>query len=426
VCKLIFLKTKYKQTAKKLKLLVIIFENMASTTQQQQQHHPYSDLQQNVHLAMNELVADESVYVPTREAEELFNLPDCVQIFFITADGRVSTFSQPSSLRIFKFKNKNEDEETNTFIQVNGWTHPLGEGSPVLKAGNGSFMFPDAYSDQEGASVGIVIMDDTPFNVDGEAEKQLQQLLDELTALKTIAIQSQTVVEKELELDNHLGKLGSLILKGAQTVGKTMEDTIVPKTTQLIEYATEKQKAKMGQPAEEDSKMNSVLKTTVKGAGYATKATVKVSGFVANRVGDLTKSIAKSLARKMEPAVSGATGAGGSGSGKAKNTSLRTLVDVARGGLLAYGTIYTSLEDSAKVLGTSVKSNSVQVVEHKYGGEAGEVFGEAATAAGNAAMTYMNIQSLGVKGLVKKTAKTTGKELGKAVLDAHSSKQPVA
>jgi hypothetical protein len=59
-------------------------------------------------------------------------------------------------------------------------------------------------------------------------------------------------------------------------------------------------------------------------------------------------------------------------------------------------------------------------------GEAGEVFGEAATAAGNAAMTYMNIQSLGVKGLVKKTAKTTGKELGKAVLDAHSSKQPVA
>jgi len=406
---------------------VIIFfrENMASTTQ----HHPYSDLQQNVHRAMDELVADESVYVPTREAEELFNLPDCVQIFFITADGRVSTFSQPSSLRIFKFKNEinKDDESANTFIQVNGWTHPLGEGSPVLKAENGSFMFPDAYSDQEGASVGLVIMDDTPFNVDGEAEKQLQQLLEKLTALKTIQ-KSQTGIgsEKELELDHHLGKLGSLILKGAQTVGKTMEDTIVPKTTQLIEYATEKQKSKMGQPAEEDSKMNSVLKTTVKGAGYATKATVKVSGFVANRVGDLTKSIAKSLARKMEPAVSGATGAG-SGSGKTKNSSIRTLVDVARGGLLAYGTIYTSLEDSAKVLGNSVKSNSVQVVEHKYGGEAGEVFGEAATAAGNAAMTYMNIQSLGVKGLIKKTAKTTGKELGKAVLDAHSSKpKPVA
>merc|ERR1719433_2043314 len=103
------------------------------------------------------------------------------------------------------------------------------------------------------------------------------------------------------------------------------------------------------------------------------------------------------------------------------------LVDAARGGLVAYGTIYNNLEANAKVLGGQLKDNSVKIMEHKYGGEAGEVFGEAATAAGNGAMTYMNIQSLGVKGLIKKTAKTTGKELGKAVLDAHSSKpKPVA
>ena len=53
----------------------------------------FSDLQQNVHQALDELVADESVYIPNREAEELFNLPDSVQIFFISPDGRVSTFS---------------------------------------------------------------------------------------------------------------------------------------------------------------------------------------------------------------------------------------------------------------------------------------------------------------------------------------------
>ena len=43
------------------------------------------------------------------------------------------------------------------------------------------------------------------------------------------------------------------------------------------------------------------------------------------------------------------------------------------------------------------------------------------SAAENAAMTYMNIQSLGVKGFLKKTAKTTGKNVGKAVIEAHSS-----
>ena len=43
--------------------------------------------------------------------------------------------------------------------------------SPVLEAGNGAFMFPDVYEDknQEGepSAVGIIIADDTPFNIEG-------------------------------------------------------------------------------------------------------------------------------------------------------------------------------------------------------------------------------------------------------------------
>jgi len=375
---------------------------------------PYSNLQQNVHQALDELVADESVYIPNREAEELFNLPDSVQIFFISPDGRVSTFSQPCTLRIFKFKNINEGaKETSTFIQVNGWTHPLGEGSPVLSCGNGSFMFPDAYSEEEGASVGIVIVDDTPFNTDGEAETQLELILEQLTALK-----KQQVPETEKDLK--LGTLGKIIFKGAETIGKTMEIG-AEKGTKLIDYVSEKQKAKI-QPAEEDAKISSALKTSVKGARYATQATVKVSGFVATRVGKLTKSLANSLAKKMEPAVTG-TVTSATGGGKTKSSSLHNIVDIARGGLLGYGTVYSSLEDSGKILGKSLKDNTVKVVEYKHGTDAGHVCSEAMTAAGDAAMTYMNIQSLGVKGLVKKTAKDTGKQLGKAVLEAHADKK---
>ena len=126
-----------------------------------------SNLQQNVNDAFNELEADESVYVPQREAEELFNLPNSVHIFFIAATGKVSTFSEPTTLRIFRFKDTNEGE-TKTFIQVGGWTHPLIPGaSPVLEAGNGAFMFPDVYGD-DGSCVGLVLADDSPFNIDGE------------------------------------------------------------------------------------------------------------------------------------------------------------------------------------------------------------------------------------------------------------------
>jgi len=370
---------------------------------------PYSNLQKNVNDAFNELEADESVYIPEREAEELFNLPDSVHIFFITASGKVSTFSEPSTLRIFRFKETSEGE-TNAFIQVGGWTHPLLPGaSPVLEAGNGAFMFPDVYGD-DGSCVGLVLADDTPFNADGEAQSQLALILDELTALKK---------EEPSASDQNLGKIGSVLLKSAQVVGKSMEKG-AEKATHLIEYVSEKQKAKI-QPCDEDVKVNRALKTSVKGAKFATKATVKVSGFVSKRVGKLSKRLANHLAKKMEPSVTGAITSNAPGGGAPKSSSMHNIVDAARGGLLAYGTIYASLEDSAKVLGKSVKEESVQVMEKKYGKESGKVFEDSLTSAGNATMTYMNIQSLGVKGLVKKTAKDTGKELGKAVLEAHST-----
>jgi len=369
---------------------------------------PYSNLQQNVNDAFNELEADESVYVPQREAEELFNLPDSVHIFFIAATGQVSTFSEPTTLRIFRFKDTTEGE-TKTFIQVGGWTHPLIPGaSPVLEAGNGAFMFPDVYGD-DGSCVGLVLADDSPFNIDGEAQSQLANILDELTALKK---------EEPAVNEQNLGKIGSALLKGAQVVGKGMEKG-AEKATHLIEYVSEKQKAKIqDRSPDEDVKVNKAIVTSVKGAKYATNATVKVSGFVSKRVGKLSKGLAKHLAKKMEPTVTGATGGKSS---TTKSSSMHNIVDAARGGLLAYGTVYASLEESAKVLGKSVKEESVQVVEKKYGKQSGEVLEDGLTSAGNATMTYMNIQSLGVKGLVKKTAKDTGKQLGKAVLEAHAT-----
>ena len=360
----------------------------------------------DVQHALEELNADETHYVPQREAEELFLLPDCVHIFFVTADGKVSTFSEPCTLRIFKFK----DQEAQTFIQVGGWTHPLIPGqSPVLEAGNGAFMFPDVYgSEQDGAAVGIVIADDTVFNLEGEAQHALAKVLNDLTALK----------REQVDPDLKLGRIGKTLVKSAQLLSRGLEKGS-EKATTLIEYAGEKQKAKSAQAAE-DVKVNPALKTTAKGVKYATTATVKVSGFVASRVGSLTKRMSDHLAKKMEKPVVNATGGGSSGGMAKSSSSMHNIVDAARGGILAYATVYDGLEKSAKVLGQSIKSESVSVVKHQYGQEAGHVYGDSMTAAGNAAMTYMNIQSLGVKGLLKKTAKNTGKNLGKVVLEAHA------
>merc|ERR1712154_592526 len=201
--------------------------------------------------------------------------------------------------------------------------------------------------------------------------------------------------------------------KGAELLAQGIE-VGAEKAGELIEYVTDKSQEKMNK-AEEDAKVGKVVKGSVDMAKSATTATVKVSGFVADRVGTLTKSLASYLAQKATPST-------WDGGDRKKSGAMAYLVDAARGGLIGYGTVYNGLETSAKVLGNNVKQNSVKVVSHKYGGEAGSVFGEACTAAGNAAMTYMNVQSPGVKGLVKKTAKQTGKNVVKNVISGDQNK----
>jgi len=368
------------------------------------QNTPYTNLSAEVQNALSELNADNTKYEP-QNAAELLRLENSVQIFFVTSDGRVSTFSAPETLRIFQFS-QDQADSTSTFLQVGGWTHPLIPGaSPCLQAENGALMFPDIYSDLPDCSVGLVLMD----GISEEIRADLVNLLAQHTALK-----SQTL----LPPDQRLGSIGSAIVKGAEYLAQGIEIG-AEKAGDLIEYVTDKSQKKLSK-AEEDAKIGSLTKGSISAAKSATTATVKVSGYVANRVGKLTKSMAGYLAAKAEKPISGVVST--TKGGDKKQGTMAYLIDAARGGLIAYGTVYTGLESSAKVLGKNIKDNSVKVVSHKYGGDAGHVFGDACTAAGNAAMTYMNLQSLGVKGLVKKTAKETGKTVAKNVITGESKK----
>jgi len=248
--------------------------------------------------------------------------------------------------------------------------------------------------------VGLVICD----SVAPAVKEQLLSHLEQLTAYKS---------QPQLGAEHQLGALGSSIVKGCELLASSIE-VGAEKAGSLIEYVTEEGQRRLSK-GDEDAKVGSITRGSVNMAKSATSATVKVSGFVAGRVGKLTKSLASYLATKATPSTSIA-------SGNKKPGAMAYLVDAARGGLIGYGTVYNGLESSAKVLGNNVKDNSVKIVNHKYGGEAGQVFGEACTAAGNAAMTYMNVQSLGVKGLVKKTAKQTGKNVVKNVISGDQTK----
>eukprot|EP00091_Calanus_sinicus_P002409 TRINITY_DN1244_c0_g1_i7.p1 TRINITY_DN1244_c0_g1~~TRINITY_DN1244_c0_g1_i7.p1 ORF type:complete len:377 (-),score=97.62 TRINITY_DN1244_c0_g1_i7:276-1406(-) len=260
-----------------------------------QQNTPYTNLSTEVQNALNELNADNSKYEP-QNANELIKLENSVQIFFVTSDGRVSTFSAPETLRIFQF-DQDQGESSSTFLQVGGWTHPLIPGaSPCLQAENGAIMFPDIYSDLPDCSVGLVLVEE----ISEDSRQKLINLLDQHTALK-----SQTL----LPPDQRLGALGSAIVKGAEYLSQGIEIG-AEKAGELIEYVTEKSQKKLSK-AEEDAKIGSLTRGSINAAKSATTATVKVSGYVANRVGKLTKSMAGYLASKAEKPISGVVSTAG-------------------------------------------------------------------------------------------------------------------
>ena len=118
----------------------------------------------------------------------------------------------------------------------------------MLEAGNGAFMFPDVYeegvTEGESSAVGIVITDDTPFNIEGnlflfisylvsiiscflgllksiwnntifcilgEAQAALEKVLGELT-------EGSLKKEEPLSKDQRLGKIGRTLVKSAELV----------------------------------------------------------------------------------------------------------------------------------------------------------------------------------------------------------------
>ena len=87
------------------------------------------------------------------------------------------------------------------------------------------------------------------------------------------------------------------------------------------------------------------------------------------------------------------------------------VLEVASGAVRGFGVVYTGLERAATMLATSISENTVQLVEHRYGAEAGQVAEHTLHSAGHVAMTGHNVQSLGAKGIAKRVAKDTGKHL---------------
>ncbi|XP_013817547.1 spartin isoform X3 [Apteryx mantelli] len=309
------------------------------------------------------------------DADELILIPQGVQIFFVTPDGQVSAPSYPGYLRIVKFLDTDSETARNhppAFLQVCDWMYPLMcNQSPVLCCSTGVYMFPDTMSQVPGSYVGVVLSLELPA-----ADRELfEDLLKQMSDLRiqpseassdvinlpqTVHIQPQAEGgEKEKELPEWSEKVAHGILSGASWVSWGLM-----KGAEYTGKAIHKGASKLREHIQPEEKPLEVNPTVAKGLHVAKQATggaVKVSQF------------------------------------------------------LGFSTVWQGLESAAKCIAKSVSTETVKTVKYKYGDDAGHATDNAMNSAINVGMTAFNIDNIGIKAVVKRTAKETGH----AVLDEY-------
>ncbi|XP_077064183.1 spartin b isoform X2 [Siphateles boraxobius] len=395
------------------------------------------------------------------DGEELFFLPQGVQIFFVTPEGQVSAPSYPGYLRIVKFTNECSERIPNrppAFLQVCDWLYPLmASDSPVLLCNTGVYMFPDMMAPNPGSYVGVVLSSELP-----QKERELfQNVLSQLTDLRVqvscpcvpsgptsetqgSAVASEQASDGATDTIN-LGQkvpMGPPAAEAAPSAAE--EDKVLPEWSEKVaqgiltgaswlswglvkgaEYtgkAIHKGASKLRDhitPEDKPAQVSPTVTRSLHVAKQATGGAVKVSQFLV----DGLCTVAGYAGRELAPHVKKHGGKLIPESLK-KDRDGRSNIDgamvVAASGVQGFATMWTGLEVAAKNIAKSVAAETVTTVKHKYGAEAGQATDHAVNSAINVGVTAFNIDNLGIKAIVKKT----GKETAHAILADYKVKEP--
>ncbi|XP_023581423.1 spartin [Trichechus manatus latirostris] len=364
------------------------------------------------------------------DADELILIPNGVQIFFVNPAGEVSAPSYPGYLRIVRFLDNSLDTVLNRppgFLQVCDWLYPLvPDRSPVLKCTVGAYMFPDTMLQASGCFVGVVLSSELP-----EDDRELfEDLLRQMSDLRLQANWSRAEGETEFQIpgrirhsSDQMGKasgpdkrsLGSPSDPGTKDVrykgkrGKKVKDTSSEEMnlSHIVPYEPVSEEKAKELPEWSEKVAQNILSGIVVMLifspifGLLFLVTL-VDGVctVANCVGKELAPHVKKHGSKLVP------------ESLKKDRDGRSTLDgamvIAASSVQGFSTVWQGLECAAKCIVNNVSAETVQTVRYKYGHKAGEATHYAVDSAVNVGVTAYNIDHIGLKAMVKKTAKQTG------------------
>ncbi|XP_066092699.1 spartin isoform X2 [Saccopteryx bilineata] len=361
------------------------------------------------------------------------------------------------------------------FLQVCDWLYPLiPDRSPVLKCTVGAYMFPDTMLQASGCFVGVVLSSELPeddrelfedllrqmsdlrlqanwnqaegeneFQIPGRARlppdhlkeasssevrqpgpsvdpggkdvphkgkrgKKAKGTSSEEVNLSHLVPCEPVAEEKAKELPEWSEKVAQNILSGASWVSWGLVKG-AEFTGKAIQKGASKLRERI-QPEEKPVEVNPAVTRGLHIAKQATGGAAKVSQFLVDGVCTVASCVGKELAPHVKKHGSKLVP-----ESLKKDRSGKSPLDgamvVAASSVQGFSTVWQGLECAAKCIVNNVSSETVQTVRYKYGHPAGEATHDAVDSAINVGLTAYNIDNIGIKAMVKKTAKETGQTI---------------
>lgn len=370
---------------------------------------------------------------------ELLFSCDGVRLYYIEADGVVSRSLDDSTLRIVRIEKDDVKKlESTAFVQViptsastrienaetpldeaveahegiivnaveehrgvdPSFIYPLIPGvSPCYRTEYGAFILPDLTSNN-GRTIGLIIPP--------EADDIILEIF--IAFLHGFVTQGDAILfGKPREKRSTSAKISANIIKGSYYVSQGLIKG-AEKTGELISYSTPYLISKIRKSPEEPQ-VPSNVRSGIEIAKSVTGTAVSVTSYIAGKVGAATMGLGRFLAPHIQKhgsnLLSYSTGITAEDASEKMNGALT----ICAGAVEGFGTVYAGLEKSASILGNSLSSSTVQIVQHKYGPDAGQVVGNSLDTVGNVINVSHNVNYMTPRGLAKRTAKNAGKAL---------------
>lgn len=150
------------------------------------------------------------------------------------------------------------------------------------------------------------------------------------------------------------------------------------------------------------------VQTSVEVAQTVSASAASVAGFMADKLGQATTKLGQFLAPHIQKRGSQLLSYSFGMDETASSERVNDVLTICAGAVEGFGTVYTGLEQSAYILGQNLSSNTVKVVEYKYGEPAGGLAKNTFDTIGNVINVNRNLKYITPKGLAKTTAKGTG------------------